>query len=288
MLCEQLSQIEGVRMVMANTDGCELIVPKTKKREVYNVCLGIERLTNIQLEYSVYEKLFTRDINNYLGIDMNGKIKTKGAFEIDVDLHKNRSQRIVQIAVKRYFIDNISVEETIKNHLSVGDYGKIENQGIYDFCIGKKIQSNQHYTLETEENEIIKNIDDKVIRFYVSNEGNYLRKNYSDGRKEVTVGGNKVIMFMDYYESEDYKINYDYYINEANKIIFEVNGTNERLEKERKEQREKAKREKEEENYLKFCVDKIPTQLQYQSYNREWLQEKYGIPAEIRPSKVKI
>lgn len=287
MLCERLSQIEGVRMVMVNTDGAELIVPKNKKREVYNVCLGIEKLTQLQLEYTTYDKLFTRDINNYLSVDLNGKIKTKGAFEIDVDFHKNRSQRIVQIAVKRYFVDGISVEETVKNHLNSGNYDKIENQGIYDFCIGKKIQSNQHYTLETETDELIRTVDDKVIRFYVSSDGDYLRKNYSDGRKEVTVGGNKVTMFMDYYDSENYNIDYDYYIAEANKIIFQVDGTTERLERERKEERERLKLEKEKEDYKKFCLDKIPTSLQYAKYGKPHIVVEMGEPKEIKPSKVK-
>ena len=287
MLCEQLSAIKGVRMVMANTDGCELIVPKSKKREVYNVCTGIEKLTQLQLEYATYDKLFTRDINNYLSVDVNGKVKTKGAFDIDLELHKNRSERIVPIAVKRYFVNDVPVEDTIKNHLSVGNYGKIENQGIYDFCIGKKIQSNQNYTIEDGEENLIKNITDKVIRFYVSTDGDYLKKNYSDGRKEITVGGNKMTMFMDYYDSTNYAVDYDYYINQAYKIIHNVDGTTEKLEVERKLQIEQKKREREEENYVKFCADKIPTQLQYQSYNREWLQDKYGVPVEIRPSKVK-
>lgn len=288
MLCEQLSKIEGVRMVMANTDGCELIVPKTKKREVYNVCLGIENLTGLQLEYDAYDKLFVRDINNYLSVNIKGKVKTKGAFDIDLELHKNRSERIVPIAIKRYFVNNVPVEDTVKNHLFVGNYGGIENQGIYDFCIGKKIQSNQNYTIEDSEDTIIKNITDKVIRFYVSTDGNYLRKNYSDGRKEITVGGNKVTMFMDYYDSENYNVDYDYYINQAYKIIHNVDGTEEKLEKERKEQREKLKLEKEEENYLKFIINKIPTELQYNNYWREHCSLKYGEPKEIKPSKNKI
>lgn len=288
MLCERLSQIPGVRMVMANTDGCELIVPKNKKREVYNVCLGIEKLTQLQLEYGTYEKLFVRDINNYLAVDIKGKIKTKGAFDIDLELHKNRSQRIVQLAVKRYFVNNVPVEQTVKNHLKVGNYGEIENQGIYDFCIGKKIQSNQNYTLENDDKETLKHIDDKVIRFYVSNDGLNLKKNYNDGRQELTVGGNKVTMFMDFYEKEDYNINYDYYISEAFKIIHNVDGTTERLEKEARERRELLKLQKEEENYLKFIINKVPTQLQYNTYWKQHCSDKYGEPKEIKPSKVKL
>ena len=287
MLCEQLSKIEGVRMVMANTDGCELIVPKSKKREVYNVCLGIEELTQLQLEYDVYNKLFVRDINNYLSVNTKGKVKTKGAFDIDLELHKNRSERIVPLAVKRYFVNNIPVEETVKNHLSSGNYEDLENQGIYDFCIGKKIQSNQNYTIEDSGENIIKNIKDKVIRFYVSTDGDYLKKNYSDGRKEITVGGNKMTMFMDYYDSENYNVDYDYYINQAYKIIHNVDGTAEKLEQEAKEKREQAKKDKEYENYKKYCLDKVPTQRQFDLYKKDWLIEKYGNPVEIKPSKIK-
>ena len=287
MLCEQLSKIEGVRMVMANTDGCELIVPKSKKREVYNVCLGIEELTQLQLEYDVYNKLFVRDINNYLSVNTKGKVKTKGAFDIDLELHKNRSERIVPLAVKRYFVNNIPVEETVKNHLSSGNYEDLENQGIYDFCIGKKIQSNQNYTIEDSGENIIKNIKDKVIRFYVSTDGDYLKKNYSDGRKEITVGGNKMTMFMDYYDSENYNVDYDYYINQAYKIIHNVDGTAEKLEQEAKEKREQAKKDKEYENYKKYCLDKVPTNRQREMYSKSWLVEKYGNPEEIKPSKIK-
>ena len=287
MLCERLAQIEGVRVQMVNTDGACLIIPKTKKREVYNICLWLENLTKLELEYATYSKVFSRDVNNYGAIFTNGKVKLKGAFEIDMELHKNRSERIVQIAIKRYFVNNIPVEETVKNHLSSGNYEDLENQGIYDFCIGKKIQSNQNYTIEDSENNLIKNITDKVIRFYVSTDGDYLRKNYSDGRKEITVGGNRVTMFMDYYDSDNYNIDYDYYINQAKKIIHNVDGTTQRLEQEAREAREKAKLEKEEENYLKFIINKIPTQLQYNSYWREYCSLKYGEPSEIRPSKTK-
>lgn len=286
MLCEQVSNIDGVRVVMVNTDGIELIVPKNKKREVYEICLGIENLTQLQLEYDVYDKLFTRDINNYLSVNTKGKIKTKGAFDIDLELHKNRSERIVPIAIKRYFVNNVPVEDTIKNHLSVGNYGEIENQGIYDFCVGKKIQSNQNYTIEDTDENIIKNITDKVIRFYVSSDGDYLKKNYSDGRKEITVGGNKMTIFMDYYDSENYNVDYDYYINQANKIIYNVDGTTERLETERKVEISRLKQQKEENDYTNYCLLKTPTTLQLQRYGKPHIIEKLGLPKDIKQSKI--
>lgn len=339
MLTEQMSFIEGVTVFYANTDGITLKVRKDKevKQKVYVVWKWWEKLTGLELEHAVYKQMILRDVNNYIAEMEDGSIKYKGAFEIDVDYHKNRSQRIVPIAVRRHFIDNIPPEETIKNHLSSGDYGKIENQGIYDFCIGKKIKSNQKYSLEKEldrnlpthktkeekrdflesygwlernqnewindyedfsekkgygftdsyrrcidlvypQYEIVKEIDDKVIRFYVSEDGLYLNKNYDDGRKAVTVAGNKVKLFMNYEEKKDYKLNYQFYIDEAYKIIHDVDGTNERIERERKEKIEKERREKEFAKFKKYCLDKTPTERQLDLYGKDWLLELYGRP----------
>jgi hypothetical protein len=363
MLAERLSFIEGITIIQCNTDGVTVKMPRNKKREVYNVWKWFEDLTQLKLEHAVYRKMVIRDVNNYLAVFNDGKIKLKGAFEIDVDYHKNRSQRIVPIAVRRYFVHGVPVEDTITQHLihkknyGKPDKGGIENQGIFDFCLGKKILSNQNYSLEEKihvvrpehetkeeqreflenndwfehsrnkwrkhgkeysetggrgftdayrrcmaevypEYDIVEKIDDKVLRFFVSTNGHYLNKNYSDGRKEVTVGGNKVTKFMDYYESDDYNIDYDYYIKEAYKIIHEVDGTNEKLAEEYKLERERIKKAKQEEReeqakiraeemYVKYCVNKSPTEKQFEKYGLDWLIEKHGRPQEIRPSKSK-
>lgn len=340
MLAERMSLIDGVTVFYANTDGITLKLSRNieVKKKVYAVWKDWEKLTGLELEHAVYSQMIMRDVNNYIAQMEDGSVKLKGVFEIDMDFHKNRSQRIVPIAVKRYFIDNIPVEDTIKNHLNSSDYEDIENQGIYDFCLGKKIKSNQKYSLEKEvernlpnhnckeekedflkrngwsersRNEWVNNdvsdfsekkglgftvayrkcmdltypkyekveeIDDKVIRFYVSEKGLYLNKNYDDGRKEVTVGGEKVKLFMNYAEEDDYEINYQYYISEAYKIIHEVDGTNERLRKERIEKLEKERKEKEYDKFKKYCLDKSPTERQRKLYAKDWLIEKYGLP----------
>ena len=351
MLSERLSLMEGVTVFYANTDGLTIEVRNDKKKEVHELCKKWEKLTKLELEYAVYKKMAIRDVNNFLAIDNNDDIKLKGAFEIDVEYHKNRSQRIVPIAVKRYLVNGVPVEDTITKHLVHGkNYGDIENQGIFDFCIGKKIKSNQKYSLEKNLNrtlpsheskeekrdflefndwrevgqnewrekssdgkvrgftdayrnlvnilypeyEKVQEISDKVIRFYVSGGGLQLNKNYSDGRRQITVGGNKVNIFMDYEKREDYDVDYQYYINEANKIIHDVDGTNDRLLEEVKLKREEEKikkeekralevKEKEEIMFKKYCLsEKGPTEKQVTRYSRDWLVEKYGEIKNVR------
>lgn len=354
MLAERMSFIEGVKVFYANTDGITLKVHKSKKKEVFKVWKWWEKLTQIQLEHAIYKKMILRDVNNYIAV-LENKVKLKGVFDIDVDYHKNRSQRIVPIAVRRYFTHNIPVEETITQHIKHGknygnpEKGGIENQGIFDFCIGKKIKHNQKYSLEKKidrdlpvhetkedkkfylesngwiefeqnkwgpekegklrgftdayrtllnilhpEYESVEKIDDKVLRFYVSTDGLRLNKNYSDGRTEVTVGGNKVTKFMDYYETDDYKIDYQYYIDEAYKLVHAVDGTADKLleearikreqEKVKKEEDQKRKvKERQEQMFLKYCMSpKGPTLKQFERYKTDWLIEKYGEPKNIR------
>ena len=67
-------------------------------------------------------------------------MKLKGCFEIDKEFHKDPSMKIVPIALYEYFINGISIEQTIKNH-----------KNIYDFCLRLKINRNSsayYYIIE--------------------------------------------------------------------------------------------------------------------------------------------
>ena len=80
----------------------------------------------------------------------------------------------------------------------------------------------------------------------------------------------------------EYNIDYDYYIQECYKIIHKIDGTEEKLLEEARLIRENEKRQREEDNFLKFCVNKIPTKRQYELYKKDWLIEKYGEPKQIK------
>jgi len=89
-------------------------------------------------------------------------------------------------------------------------------------------------------------------------------------------------------------VDYQYYINEANKIIHDVDGTNDRLLEEVKLKREEEKikkeekralevKEKEEIMFKKYCLsEKGPTEKQVTRYSRDWLVEKYGEIKNVR------
>lgn len=225
MLIEQLLKIEGLSVIQINTDGVTVNCPIEKEKQYYNVCKKWEEKVNLTLEYVNYRAMHIRDVNNYIAVYADGSIKTKGCFEIDPDFHKNSSQRIVPIAMANYYVNGISVRKTIENHLSNEDYtigpSTIKNYGIFDFCIGRKASTSTYvFTEEGKENI---ELNDKVIRFYVAKNKGRLYKRYVKGKRvggiEKVVSGWNSQLYMDHIEQENYNVNFEYYINEATKII---------------------------------------------------------------------
>lgn len=69
MLAERLIAVEGVEVIMINTDGLEFKTPHDKHLEVDKACEDWQNLTGLILEGGVYEKLCISNVNNYLGIE---------------------------------------------------------------------------------------------------------------------------------------------------------------------------------------------------------------------------
>jgi len=290
-------KIPNVKVLGINTDGITLMFDKKYTDLYFKICNYWQQQTMLNLEYVNYSKMIIRDVNNYISLSTHemfhidgelimkekNDIKYKGTFKPvkemlrDGEYHKNFSQNAVTLAISDYFLKNIPIEESLKN-----------NTNIYDFC--KTFNATHGWKCETVDLEGKIENQQKTNRYYISTNGKTFRKLKDERIIEIEAGGTKVTIFNKYEKKpfEDYKINYEYYINECYKIIHKIDGTEEKLEKEAKEAREKAKLEKEEENYLKFIINKFPTQLQYNTYWKEHCSLKYGEPKEIRPSKTKM
>lgn len=235
MLCERLSFIDSVEIIQANTDGVTIRVKKIKRGEVQDTCNRWEKLTKLKLEYAEYKKMVINNVNNYMAQYMDGKVKDKGAaYIVNPEHHKNKSQRIVQIALRKYFFEGVPIRETIENHLTTKDKGMewdekkkkfaVPFHGIYDFCIGKKVKWNQKFVILKGMDEI--DIGQKVIRYFITKEKATMMKKYNDGRISAVNKGYNAKLFQDFEYSKDYGINYEYYINECYKITTPFDGGN--------------------------------------------------------------
>ena len=227
MLAEKLVEI-GCKIIQANTDGLFLICKKNKYEEYQKVCKEWEKLTKLELEEDRFEAMYQYAINDYIAVKEGYHktkdkklIKTKGMFITEVLLGKGLSPKIIPEAIINYFVDNIPVEETIKNCKDIRKFLKAEKTG-------------KQWTVEYNDK-----IQQRINRFYVSNNGYYLWKFKTDsGVKEYQnmLKGYAVTLHNTFYSDEDlqwkyaqgetfesiYDINYNYYISQCKKIINDI------------------------------------------------------------------
>lgn len=210
ILAENLvNGIDDLQILQINTDGITIKINRNCLEDYYNICKGWEFNTNLQLEYVNYSKMVIRDVNNYLSVKLDDKIKYKGAFEIEKEYHKDNSFKIVPIALNDYFVKGISVEQTIKNH-----------KNIYDFCGREKFRGEDYGEMNyLIDNSHVVERQQKNVRFYISTNGGRFIKYYNSGGNEFLYKKYKVTIFNKYIEKDNYNIDYQFYINECNKII---------------------------------------------------------------------
>jgi hypothetical protein len=223
MLIEDL-MIEGIQTISANTDGIVCLFDKSMLEKYYNTCYAWERKVGNneqgKLEYTEYSRMIQATVNDYLAIKVDGEIKKKGDFLTSFQLEKNKSRRIINLALEKYFVEGKDVEDTITDR----------NNSIFDFCIGVKASKQFHY--ETIDREGGKEIYDRMIRYFVSTDGKKLLKvknpdSEADGN-DVTQceAGEWKCTVANLIDKEkpiwQYNINYEYYIDKALERIFAI------------------------------------------------------------------
>ena len=118
--------------------------------------------------------------------------------------------RIVPLALKNYFVYNIPVEDTIK-----------QNRDIFNFCLRLKTNSKSTPFYKYLQNGRLQEKRlDRTTRYYISNSGGAIYKDFGEGRASGVNVGFSITLFNKFEDKEwdDYDINYNFYISEANKI----------------------------------------------------------------------
>ena len=112
-------------VIQSNTDG---ILVKLRSIDDYELIDDIayewEQRTRLQLEFDQYAKVYQGDVNNYVLVDYDGNVKSKGGYvkklnDLDYDLP------IVNRALLNYMVDGTPIEKTILECDDLRDFQKI-------------------------------------------------------------------------------------------------------------------------------------------------------------------
>lgn len=125
LLLDLIEKIEPIcELIQSNTDGI-LIKIKEKDYELLDdIVYEWEQRTGLHMSFDCYEKVIQKDVNNYIVVDFEGHMKSKGAYvkelnKIDNDLP------IVNKALVDYMTKGVGVEDTINNCNELIQFQKI-------------------------------------------------------------------------------------------------------------------------------------------------------------------
>jgi hypothetical protein len=79
MLIEWL-EIAGIPVISANTDGIVIHCPRSRVALSEQIIKHWEQVTGLDMEASEYAAIYSRDVNNYFAVKMNGDVKRKGKY----------------------------------------------------------------------------------------------------------------------------------------------------------------------------------------------------------------
>lgn len=134
MLIERM-ELAGIPVVSANTDGIVMHVPVELDHVYETIIAEWERDTGLQTEETLYDAIYSRDVNNYIAVKPGNKLKGKGIFAnpwSDPKLaifrfHKNPMHLVCTEAVEKYLTQGVPVVSTVE---ACNDLNKFT-------CVGK-------------------------------------------------------------------------------------------------------------------------------------------------------
>lgn len=194
MMIERL-ELMGVNVVSANTDGINVLFPKALHTEVETVIYEWELETGYNFEWTPYRSTYSRDVNNYVAVKIDGTTKGKGAFA-GPNMMKNPTNEICIIAVKKYLSDGVAIVNTINECHDITKFICVRS------VTGGAVWRDQYLG--------------KAIRWYYSVDGDtvHYKKN---GNKVPKSDGAKPLM--DLVDAIPEDLDRQWYVNEANTML---------------------------------------------------------------------
>lgn len=125
LILDLIEKIEGFcEIIQSNTDGILVKIKVSDYERLDDAIYSWEQRTGLHMSFDEYKSIYQKDVNNYIAVDYEGNMKTKGAYvknlsALDYDLP------IINKALRDYIVNNITVEYTINACDDLKEFQKI-------------------------------------------------------------------------------------------------------------------------------------------------------------------
>jgi len=126
--------VEDLVIVQLNTDGVMIEFYEDQYEEVLAIVNEWQSRTGFELEEDSVALIAQKDVNNYVEVQPNGSVKTKGGYLVRGiapagAFNINNNACIVATALKEYFVNGTPVEETINGCNDIFQFQLIAKAG---------------------------------------------------------------------------------------------------------------------------------------------------------------
>ncbi len=168
LLAEKLLEIDGLRLIQLNTDGITVALLRGTEEQYEQVCDDWQKQVGLQLEYADYSKMIIRNVNNYIAVYTDGKLKRKGAYQYEgLGWHQNQGGLVIAKAAEAEMLHGVPVREFIAKHLE-------DPENKWDFLLRAKIPRSSKLVLVQDDGSEVQ--QQNVCRYYISTTGGKLVK----------------------------------------------------------------------------------------------------------------
>jgi hypothetical protein len=211
VLAEQLLKIDGLQLIQVNTDGLTIRVPRANKHQVDSMRKWWEELTALELEEAIYKTMMIRDVNNYIAVYENDKVKRKGAYEYKLGWHQNAGGLVIPKVAEKVLIEGAPIRETVEQWPE-----------IMDFMLRTKVPRSSYLAIE---HDGVPSQLQNITRYYIAQGGGRLfkwmppTKTKPDVWRKIGVeSGWGVQPCNDIRDAGKLPVDFDYYVREVEKL----------------------------------------------------------------------
>lgn len=216
LLVENLLKIPKLRMIQSNTDGITVYCPRSHNQQMHEIVKWWEGITKLKMEFAEYKMMCIRDVNSYLAVRTDGKIKRIGAYDYHKEHHQDMSSLVIPKVAEKVLVSDAPIRETIENW-----------PDQMDFMMRVKVPRSSKLMLHYE------GVDyplENTQRYYVSKGGGQLvkimpplarAKDPTAWRRIGVESGWSVCPCNDIKQAT-LPIDYDYYVREVEKLCLAV------------------------------------------------------------------
>lgn len=216
LLAEKLMDIEGLTIIQVNTDGITVKMPRNKRQQYDDVCAAWQKQVGLELEYAEYSKMIIRDVNNYIAVYTNGKVKRKGAYQYEgLGWHQDQGGLVIRKAAEANILYGTDIREFVENHAD-----------DYDFMMRTKVPKSSRLMLVMADGT--EALQQNTCRFYACKAGADLVKIMPALKDEleprrISIGSGWGMWVCNNVKDFDRKdLDYNYYIDAAEKLVIGV------------------------------------------------------------------